>query len=1362
MSAKFKNNIPGRWSSHPDALKRQRLWLLALGALPLVILFAIIFLGISDINKIISFFANITVWVKIIATAVCLSLGFLFTYVMMNLVSRTFARKGVARGRDDLPFSRGVALVALFFWAVPMLAQFVPVLKNEKTILFVLYLICFAPFLAIMCWVLFTKDAEKPEKARHRVFLLLSGSIVGALAIAALLGSVADWVEKYLGRAWPWAGELSGRLILFSTLLPVSIVLVSLWRILWLPPREKKIKEAEAENEPAPDGNAKKEAPLPEWVQKLCGDLPHGVRVGEGSPELKTIGEDFAEIGGIRAGEFSLLMGGKIPTEDQCAFLNRFDGAYLESLDAALENGSPKRFPSRADILLHGCEGGGKTEALCAAALYAALVRGQQVLFLVSSASKAKNIMERLGKRLEKLQLGCYASCEILDTGMIDDWKKEESQNPKPSVLVATPFTLETHVFSNETGIHTGIFAKLRDTVLRYEVVLVDDFMELDVTGRAHLVFIIDKLRLLLCAEHVLPQFVVAAPRLHKPEGIEFFGIRLFGLANFNERDNAILLRPRFVPPFWSLTLRVAATARLESVCASLARKCLGLDLKVLMYRKGVGQNDREALEKDIRGAQKKGRLQVISHADDIKDGAEADDAVFYLSMICGDSDVALRLAGGDERSVYIRVAAEGEAAAKTPDIIALVPDESAIPLRIEHLKSLLAFITPGAPLDAAAWGKFGVTLEHPLVRELELPGDVESCPAWRHDDWEKDDPRYVPDEIWPCVTLEKSAANIRGKIKMRVLPFAGENIFRQKDSTRLVLAECGGDAAAGPPRQFAVWRDNQNEVLGESDLAHASRLRLATDYAAYAPGPVSLPLERDGARHAMSIKAQLYRGDGNDLEICVRSFKWTVPKPEEYRDRKNVWEQGGVAGFEFDTVDNKCFRVEAALGALLAVSGGEPRKIEEFDFAYPSYLSGLILLPTLPKNGKSAAIRDCLDGTWDTTDPKAALGFSTALTHAVTAALRSKLDGWSFFTVAPVFHINRRKGSVGSAVIWLLEPENSGKATYSVLRKLLESQHDFTVSLIDEIAKTITACDTLEKLRLASGLAFIGEELADDDRDRALEVIRGLREHKRVRLDDFEKDVELKEFDKFVVAKLWAFEPEIDVSEFAAKRKWNLETICDRFDDVLWNHPEIFYISRCSHTTYWTTDPAGVLKSVVFKNIEYGITPSELPQRQKEMDGVADKFRQIIKDIPAAVGRAKAAHEFVVRKCKYDHEVVRTKDRSPLGRSSYSVLVRGEAVCEGYTMGYIYLCELIAKVRCEEVLGNAGGPHAWNYVQLEGKWYHVDTTWDASHSPKVMYDHFLLSDDAIRAKDHQNWSTRGLPAAKVNYHNDPTRWEEA
>ena len=1371
MSNKFSEHILKRWSSHPEALKRQRLPLFLIGLLPVTVLAVIIGFGISDIDNIIGLFTHLNVWVKVISTAVCLSVGFIFALVLMNVVSRTLARTGVTKGRDELPFPLSVTVIALLFWVAPLLLPFLPWIGRDRTLQLVLNLICLFPFLGMMCWVVFAKNTdEKPSNARHNHFFLLLGMVFIGLAAVSLLGSASDLAIKLFGTEWRWAGQLTGRLILFSTLFPFALIFLSLWRILWLPAKAKK--EKGHKNRDSDVGSAQEQSTQlpPEWVEKLCNKLPDGVRKEPNTPRLKIV-TDTSPMGGTGAEELSLLMGGKVPTRDQCEFFQRFDRAYLDALNATLQNDVPKPVPARADILLQGCEGSGRTEALCSVALYATLARGQQVLFIASSSAKAKIARERISKRFNDLQLSCYTSCELLTMDIANGWMEENTDTPVPSVLVATPLSIEQCFFGNNTTIAPKRLEKLRSAILRFEVVLVDDFTDSNVPGRSHLAFIIDKLRLLLVSEYILPQFVVVMPRLHSPEGEETIGARLFGEKNFDRLRNVILLRPRSGTPFWSLTLRVADATAIDSACNALMRQCLEYGLKVLMYRKGIGENARKDMERDIRGPVAKGSLKVISHLDEVDEETQPNDAVFYLSMVCGDAGFALRLAEGDNRSVYIRVASEDEEDAH-PDnagIVTLIPDESAVSLRIAHLRSILSFISSDVPIEATVWSHFGISISHPRLREAQVwrKRFQQIHLVWKHDDAGVNKNRYGENQIWAYLTLEYgTSVNTRGEsVNLRILPFTHENIFNQADTERLLLARYAEEDNAATPssRQLAVWKDERGNTICETDLAHLDSFLLTHNEDSFVPARLRPAIKGDVERYAVTITPKPYRGSGNDREFAVKGFDWEVPEAFRAID---VWERrdDGMAGFELEHLKCDFCRVDVVLRALLSASGTEER-IEEIKFSYQSYLSGLLLLPTLPDKEPGKALRTCLNGRWRT-DMKC--GFSPALTHAITAALRTRLDGFSFFAAAPAFHIYGREGSVGAVVVWLLEPVNSGCTVYPILKKMLENT-DFKAGFLDDV-KQLLSQNSIKKMRGASCVAFADETYDEDDFRRALVVLKSMKLGEATdryvppashpdRIYAEQYDAQQREFDEIIVEALFAFRDSIDMTKFAVEYGWDQNKICETLNDVLFNHPEIFYVSKSHKYQQWE-DKDGKTTRFLLLDFQYGIKKSDYARCKKELEHEAANALAEANAVSGSVRKALALHDYIVRICEYDTEAAGNNDLSPLARTAYSVLVRRKAVCEGYAMAYRYLLNL-ANIQAEE-MRSKDMCHVWNYVKIEGEWYHVDVTHDdpvyLGRKPvneQISREHFLLSDNALQAKGHHGWQRRGLPLA------DNTRFDK-
>jgi len=129
---------------------------------------------------------------------------------------------------------------------------------------------------------------------------------------------------------------------------------------------------------------------------------------------------------------------------------------------------------------------------------------------------------------------------------------------------------------------------------------------------------------------------------------------------------------------------------------------------------------------------------------------------------------------------------------------------------------------------------------------------------------------------------------------------------------------------------------------------------------------------------------------------------------------------------------------------------------------------------------------------------------------------------------------------------------------------------------------------------------------------------------------------------------------------------------------------------------------------------------------------------------------KVKAIHDWVVLQLKYD-----TSYRK---YTAFEGLQSGSAVCQGYSLlTYRMLKE--AGINNKIVEGTArpeGGSsqsHAWNLVQLDGRWYHLDTTWDdpsPDQAGVISTGYYLRTDKQMR-EDH-SW-TKTYPAASVPYY---------
>ncbi|KHD44124.1 hypothetical protein NC01_08760, partial [Streptococcus uberis] len=145
-------------------------------------------------------------------------------------------------------------------------------------------------------------------------------------------------------------------------------------------------------------------------------------------------------------------------------------------------------------------------------------------------------------------------------------------------------------------------------------------------------------------------------------------------------------------------------------------------------------------------------------------------------------------------------------------------------------------------------------------------------------------------------------------------------------------------------------------------------------------------------------------------------------------------------------------------------------------------------------------------------------------------------------------------------------------------------------------------------------------------------------------------------------------------------------------------------------------------------------------------------KANEIIADfnklvLPTEYDKVKVAHDWIIKNVEYNYEAL-TVRWSWTDSHAYGPLVLNTAICGGYTLGLKYLLHKLG-IESYYITGYVSpsaiaqnGYHAWNLVKLDGKYYHIDSTWDDQTKDGIKgiwksYDYFLLSDNSIQEKKH-------------------------
>ena len=141
--------------------------------------------------------------------------------------------------------------------------------------------------------------------------------------------------------------------------------------------------------------------------------------------------------------------------------------------------------------------------------------------------------------------------------------------------------------------------------------------------------------------------------------------------------------------------------------------------------------------------------------------------------------------------------------------------------------------------------------------------------------------------------------------------------------------------------------------------------------------------------------------------------------------------------------------------------------------------------------------------------------------------------------------------------------------------------------------------------------------------------------------------------------------------------------------------------------------------------------TDDEIKQINERIDQIYNENYDPQKNVRENI---KIFHDYIINNTKYDKENKDTKINMP-SATAYGLLFNGKAICSGYTDTMQLLLEKM-NVKNYRVSSDT---HVWNLVYIEGKWMHLDLTWDDPLTPddtdELSDAYFLINANELKSK---------------------------
>lgn len=187
---------------------------------------------------------------------------------------------------------------------------------------------------------------------------------------------------------------------------------------------------------------------------------------------------------------------------------------------------------------------------------------------------------------------------------------------------------------------------------------------------------------------------------------------------------------------------------------------------------------------------------------------------------------------------------------------------------------------------------------------------------------------------------------------------------------------------------------------------------------------------------------------------------------------------------------------------------------------------------------------------------------------------------------------------------------------------------------------------------------------------------------------------------------------------------------LTDIFFQLRLDCPEIFYAVSFRYRFYPNSDYAEMIP-------EYLFDKGKVKEHQKAMKSRVEKLVRPAQRMTEP-DKELVIHDFICSNVTYD------KLKKPYSHEIIGPLGQGVGVCEGIAKTVKILCDALG-IWCIIAISDANPEkkikyrHAWNIVRIDGRYYHLDATFDnsLSHHGIVRYDYFNLEDRQI-FRDHE------------------------
>lgn len=199
-------------------------------------------------------------------------------------------------------------------------------------------------------------------------------------------------------------------------------------------------------------------------------------------------------------------------------------------------------------------------------------------------------------------------------------------------------------------------------------------------------------------------------------------------------------------------------------------------------------------------------------------------------------------------------------------------------------------------------------------------------------------------------------------------------------------------------------------------------------------------------------------------------------------------------------------------------------------------------------------------------------------------------------------------------------------------------------------------------------------------------------------------------------------------------------------------DNPQYYWISN--YYSYSKTSP--VVMYVIIDN--YYARASDRLACDTVISKMKTEYSTAISGKTSNYDKIITIHDKIIKDIDYAYNSSGKPETSIWAHNIMGVFQKTGAVCEGYAKAFQYMLNIL-NINNVYIVGNGNGEaHAWNMVEIDGKYYYVDVTWDDFNSTKnggINYVYFCMPASKFTSS-HKAYTSSGtaptwlynLPAA--------------